>query len=109
MPFSEEARERMLRLMFLERGDDFSLRIGWDDVPLAGEPQMVEWEWQDGVITNRTEVTCPRAQGEYQVTQWFVSDENQRTVAFDKLERPILLRKGERATFPAGSLRLELR
>ena len=111
MPCTDDARTTMLaqfatRLGMIalgtEVGPDYSvvLRVA------AGR-----WGQRADVLENADEIVFGRAldDAEAALTTWFIYDMADQELASDRLDRPIMLRKGERATFPAGSLRLELK
>ena len=62
----------------------------------------------DQHFESREDITFPRSRRELALTEWGVY-QGDRLIAYDKLERPILLRAGERATFPPGAIKMELR
>ena len=69
----------------------------------------VAFESDDDVhFASAGDLVFARAAGEVAVEDWYVW-QGSRLLAYDKLDRPILLRAGERATFPPGALKLELR
>ena len=104
MPFSELARDRMLS--FIVQGVRVGIGTLTSEVPELGR---LSASFIDGANTEELIFDRMPFAADLEITHWHVLDADMRTVAYDKLERPILLRKGERATFPPGALRLELK
>lgn len=111
MPFTDVARERMLQHLLTEHANDYVVGISQSENPLLLYVEPIAFRIVDGYAENAEDVVFPRQQHDMEepATHWIVADEDNTRIATDRLERPILLRKGERATFPAGSLRLELK
>lgn len=103
MPFTEKARAEMMRI-FTWTG--LTLRIGPNETETLPGEQAVTFAGGD-VVSNTAEIVFDRAAGEQTAAFWFVYREDE-LLSVGKLQRPIMLRAGERATFEAGALKLEL-
>lgn len=110
MPFTDKAKREMLIWMFC--GSPLQVGISDRDQLFPGT-QIVSFRWDSAMntIVNQDEVIFPRLtlDSDKPYETWTLYDATGDLLAYDKLERPILLRKGERATFPPGALRLELK
>lgn len=121
MPFTDEAKRRMLAgfedgtywvALGHRRGAPHDIAIQVND----SQPAAFMWsgsvsEGGPFILVNATEIVFDRAPEDMveSLTHWLLMDGERVLLAHDRLERPILLRKGERATFAPGALRLELR
>lgn len=107
MPFSQEARVAMLRFALTK----CAVYLGTAEAVIPEWGRMpVDFEVDSEGARNTNEIVFERSAftDDTRATHWHVYD-GVGPLASDRLERPILLRTGERATFPAGALRLELR
>ena len=105
MPFP--AIERLRELII---GDGLTVDLIGNSGTATSHREPIAYATEDGQhFESSIEIVFPRAAGEESYTTWRIYGPDGVIEAYDKLERPILLRKGERATFPPGALRLELK